>query len=139
MERIRWFLGIDGSGGTSDPARIDPPFVFARRVDRTGQNRVINDVYGRTRKGKKWHRVYEVDYLFADSEHQRLAAHGRSMTFACGDGMHDFEEIENYQLVPLTIREGVPETDICKLCAASDAIYGKGEIKDKSHWDRWNL
>jgi hypothetical protein len=138
VDRIRWLLGLDGRGSTSDPARSDPPFVFARRVDRTGQNRVVNDVYARTRKGKKWHRVYEVDYLYADSDKPRLAARGRGMVFACGDGIHDFEEIENYQLVPMTIREGVPDADICKLCAASDRIWGKGEIKDKSSWERWN-
>jgi hypothetical protein len=138
MERIRWLLGMNGRGGLSDPSRIDPPFVFARRIDRTRQNRVINDAYARTRKGKKWHRIYEVDYLFADSGKPRLAALGRSFAFACGDGTHDNAEIENYQLVPMTIREGVPDADICKSCAASDAIYGKGEIKDKSHWERWN-
>jgi hypothetical protein len=138
MDRIRRLLGKGEDVHTSDPTRLDPPFVFARSIDRVRQNRVINDVYARTLKGKKWHRIYEVGYLFADSDQPRLAAHGRTFAFACGDGTFDFIEIENYEFVPARILPGVPDTDICRSCRASDRVWGKGEIKDKSHWDRWN-
>jgi hypothetical protein len=133
---LRRLIRRDDHGSRLE-ARTDEPFVFARRVDRSRGNRVINDVYARTRKGKKWHRVYEVDYLFADSDNPGLRRLGRSYTFACGDGISEIHATEGYDVAPTTVFVGVPDTDICRSCRASDRIWGKGEIKDKSHWEKW--
>ena len=120
-----------------EEARTDAPFVFARRVDRKRENRVVNDVYARTRKGKKWHRIYQVGYLFADSDQEGLGRLGRWYTFACGDGISEVHRTEGYEVADTTVFEGVPATDICLSCRASDRVWGKGEIKDKSHWEKW--
>jgi hypothetical protein len=136
LDALRRLLGRS-DWGSSDGTRTDAPFLFANRVDRTRENRVLNDVYARTRKGKKWHRVYEVGYRFADSDNPGLRRLGRWYTFACGDGISEIHTTEGYEVATTRVFVGVPDADLCQSCRASDRIWGKGEIKDKSHWDRW--
>ena len=49
-------------------------------------DRVINDVYVRIGKGKKWHRVYETHL---PSENPVLAPYGRSFLCPCGNAASD--------------------------------------------------
>jgi hypothetical protein len=137
VDALRRLLGRPGDG-CPEEARTDAPFLFATSVDRTRGNRVLNDVYARTRKGRKWHRVYEVGYLFADSDNPGLRRLGRWYTFACGDGISEIHTTEGYGVATTIVFVGVPDADLCRSCQASDRVWGKGEIKDKSHWEKWS-
>jgi hypothetical protein len=118
----------------------DPPFVYAndplrrRGTLESTYDRVINDVYTRTRNGKKWHRIYETH---APSPHPALAPNGRSFLFPCGNVGSDFDRDETGALYRTPLRTDVPApAEICKACAQSDAKYGKlGELP-RTRWDR---
>ena len=144
---------IKRNGGTdSAPAPTastsDPPFIY-REPRQLTLNHVLNDVYCRSKAGKKWHRVYVVGYDFADgTDGPALARYGRGYSFVCGDGVYEFEPREGvgpdvppgpegWVFEPTPFRTDVPDADdICKSCRQSDAKYGKGDIPSKTRWDR---
>jgi hypothetical protein len=117
----------------------DPPYVYAKNPARprtSGESafdRVINDVYTKTRNGKKWHRIYETH---RPSQEPYLAPYGRSLLFPCGNAGSDFDRDDKGEFYAPPIRTDVPvPEEICRGCAQSDAKYGKGDIRNVSRWD----
>jgi hypothetical protein len=119
----------------------DAPFVYAedpavtkQRVTQSSLSRVLNDVYGRNKNGKKWHRVYQVG---RGQPGEQMARYGRSFLFVCGGAASEFEPDDNWVFSPTPLRTDIPPPDeICKSCRQSDAKYGKGEIPSTTRWDR---
>jgi hypothetical protein len=147
MDQIRRLFGRGDDGGPPaqpidmrhDPeeGNEDPPFVYRDPVDRSGLNRVMNDVYTRNSTGKKWHRIYGVGYAMAGSNNERLASYGRSFIFPCGGAGSESEPSADWSFRPMPLLAGVPdEASICKACRQSDAKYGKGDIANRFRWDR---
>lgn len=142
--RAAWERDADRRIGDPPPPEgatfSDPPFVYAKDPMRrrgtleSTYDRVINDVYTRTQKGKKWHRIYETH---RPSQEPSLAPYGRSFLFPCGNVGSDFERDDNGDLYRPPLRTAVPPAaEICKSCAQSDAKYGKlGELP-RDRWDR---
>jgi hypothetical protein len=109
----------------------DAPFVYGDPIN-PSLERVVNDVYARNRTGKKWHRVYAVS-----APHPRLVDHGRSFLLVCGGVAFEFEPDPPTGFTPTPLRLDIPEpAEICGSCRQSDAKYGKGDIPDKTRWDR---
>ena len=113
----------------------DPPFEY-RREDRY-HDIVSNDVYARTRTGKKWHRIHHVGYAFVGHANARLASHGRSYAFVCGGVAFEFEPNEGWVFSPTPIRTDAPPiADLCRACRQSDETHGKGTTPNIYRWDR---
>jgi hypothetical protein len=118
----------------------DPPFVYAKDPARrrgsseSTYDRVINDVYTRVGKGKRWHRIYETH---APNAHPVLAPYGRTFLLPCGNTGSDFERDDDGEFFGAPLRtEPPPPAEMCKACAQSDAKHGKlGELP-RDRWDR---
>jgi hypothetical protein len=110
----------------------DPPFVLredlnvaARRRTSTSLVRVLNDVYARTPKGKKWHRIYEVGAVRTPG----LERFGRPYLFPCGQSASQFDRDDRGEFIETPLRAEIPPaTEICKACAQSDRTFGKGDL-----------
>jgi hypothetical protein len=118
----------------------DPPFLYAKDPFRrhgtleSMYDRVINDVYVRIGKGKKWHRVYETHL---PSENPVLAPYGRSFLCPCGNAASDLFQDDDGEFYRLPLRTDVPEpAAICRACAQSDAKHGKLGDLPTDRWDR---
>ena len=136
MERIKRLIG-----GAPDPKLAmplhadDPPFEY-RRLDRY-HDVVSNDVYARTKTGRKWHRIHHVGYEFVGHTSPRLASYGRSYAFVCGEGVAEFEPDDDWQFSPSLVRtDAPPPAELCRACQRSDERHGKGTTPNPYRWDR---
>jgi hypothetical protein len=118
----------------------DPPFLYEKDPMRrrgtleSTYDRVMNDVYTRTPKGKKWHRIYETH---APSDHPAIAPHGRSFLFPCGNVGFEFEKDDHGALYAPPLRTEAPDpAEMCRACAQSDAKHGKHGELPRDRWDR---
>jgi hypothetical protein len=129
---MRFFKRSRDAAGEQPPASLpsEAPFVYGDPIN-PSLERVVNDVYARNRTGKKWHRVYAVS-----APHPQIADHGRSLLLVCGGVAFEFEP-DPPGFTPTPLRLEIPEpAEICGACRRSDARYGKGDIPDKTRWDR---